>query len=147
VKVMGDVLLDKGFIAQGEVALTSAQIGGNLACGGGTFKNPEQKNLPKTGRALTADGANVAGGVYLDKDFTAQGQVRLPGAQIGGDLDCGCGRFESGTTVGQAGTSETQTLWKILSSAISKNRAITIEVPTDLRALQSYFAFSREVLF
>jgi hypothetical protein len=87
-KVKGNVFLTDGFSAEGEVRLLAAQIGGNLDCTGGTFKNP-------TGRALSADGANVRGDVFLSDGFTAEGEVRLLGAQIGGDLDCTGGRFKN----------------------------------------------------
>ena len=37
---------------------------------------------------LTADGAVIKGGVFLSHGFSAQGAIRLLGAQIGGNLDC-----------------------------------------------------------
>ena len=38
--VRDDVLLRYGFSAEGEVNLSQAQLGGNLECDGGRFKNP-----------------------------------------------------------------------------------------------------------
>jgi hypothetical protein len=86
--VQGSVFLNEKFSAEGEVRLLGAQIGGNLDCSGGTFKNPEKN-------ALSADGANVRGDVFLRKGFNAEGEVRLLVAQIGGDLDCDGGTFKN----------------------------------------------------
>jgi ribosomal protein L18 len=94
-KVTGGVLLRNGFAAQGMVRLFGSEIGGNLECDGGRFQNPAQANVAESGMALNAEGAKVARAVYLRNGFAAQGQVRLYGAQIGGDLECGLGSFES----------------------------------------------------
>ena len=79
-KTTGSVFLTKGFHAEGEVRLLGADIGGDLACTGATFKNPK-------GAALSADGLKTTGSVSL-KDIHAEGEVRLPGADIGGQLSC-----------------------------------------------------------
>ena len=42
---------------------------------------------------LTGDRLRVAGGLFLDDAFSATGEVRLLGAEIGGDLNCGKGSF------------------------------------------------------
>lgn len=44
-------------------------------------------------RAIKADGLDVKGNVSLRKGFDSEGEVRLLGAQIGGDLDCEGGTF------------------------------------------------------
>ena len=75
VKVVGSVFLCQGFTAEGEVRLVGAQIGGDLGCDGGSFKNPGDD-------ALSADGAHVGGSVFLNQGFAADGAVRLPGAKI-----------------------------------------------------------------
>jgi hypothetical protein len=93
--VSGNVFLREGFSAEGEVRLLGAQIGGNLECTGGTFKNPPQKGIEGSGKALAADRANVRGDVFLREGFSAEGEVRLLGAQIGGDLACMKGRFKN----------------------------------------------------
>ncbi|WP_127078673.1 hypothetical protein [Rhodomicrobium lacus] len=88
-RVAGSVFLncdgDRRFEAQGEVRFLGAEIGGVLVCSGATFSNPGDK-------ALSGDGAKVAGDVILscdgDRRFEAQGEVRLPGVEIGGNLDC-----------------------------------------------------------
>ena len=86
--VAGGVFLGDGFEAQGEVRLLGAEIGGDLACSGGTFSN-------KDGNALSAELMKVAGNVCLGDRFEAQGEVRLNGAEIGGNLDCSGGTFSN----------------------------------------------------
>ncbi len=88
IRVTGDVFLAEGFTVEGEVRLLGAQIGGDLDCGGGTFKNPGSN-------ALFADCARVTGSVFLNKGFTTEGEVRLLGAEIGGDLACRGGTIKN----------------------------------------------------
>jgi len=45
--------------------------------------------------ALRADGANITSSAFLDEGFSAEGQVRFPGARIGGQLVCSRGVFEN----------------------------------------------------
>src|SRR5205807_531883 len=47
------------------------------------------------GVALNADGLTVDGGMFCRKGFSATGEVRLPGAHIGGQLDCTDGHFSN----------------------------------------------------
>jgi hypothetical protein len=92
--VRGDMFLNDGFRAEGEVRLLGASIGGNLVCTGGTFHRPGKD-------ALSADAARVGGTVALDRDFEAkrdfraEGTVRLVGASIGGNLVCTEGTFRN----------------------------------------------------
>jgi hypothetical protein len=90
-KVTGDVFLDQGFNAEGEVRLPGATIGGNLEADGGTFKKPSGNALNPDGTknetALSADGINVSGDVFLSDDFVAEGEVRLLGAEVKGQLE------------------------------------------------------------
>ena len=84
----GNVNLNEGFSAEGEVRLLGANIGGNLNCADGKFHNPG-------GKALNADSLTAKGNVNLDNDFSAEGEVRLLGANIGGDLGCADGKFRN----------------------------------------------------
>ena len=84
--VTGDVNFRDGFSVSGELRLVGAEIGGDLACDGGSFTNTG-------GCALSASGLKVRGMVYLREGFIASGQVRLVGAEIGGDLVCSGGSF------------------------------------------------------
>lgn len=53
-------------------------------------------NLPasRTG-PLSFDGARIAGEVFLRNGFSASGEVRFVGAEIGGNLDCSNGTFSN----------------------------------------------------
>jgi hypothetical protein len=86
--VRGDFFLNNGFNAEGVVRLLGAEIGGDLDCRRGAFKNPGKD-------ALSADRADVEGGVFLSDGFSAEGKVRLLGAQIGGSLTCSRGTFKN----------------------------------------------------
>jgi hypothetical protein len=95
------VFLDEA-VTEGQVDFVHAKIGGRLVCAGGTFDYAGYREGDKP-RALNFDGAQIAGGVFLDlvpetdntpeKLFTARGAVYFHGATIGGDLVCRGGRF------------------------------------------------------
>jgi hypothetical protein len=95
------VFLDEA-VTEGQVDFVHAKIGGRLVCAGGTFDYAGYREGEKP-RALNFDGAQIAGGVFLDmvpktdstpeKLFTARGAVYFHGATIGGDLVCRGGRF------------------------------------------------------
>ena len=55
----GDVLMGRGFIAQGAVRLPGAIIGGDLDCGRGHFYNRWFKGKPLSGVALELDGTEI----------------------------------------------------------------------------------------
>jgi hypothetical protein len=95
IDVKGDVLLRKGFKANGEVRLLGAQIGRDLECDGGTFCNPPLKDVAGSGMALNADGIDVKGYVFLRTGFKACGEVRFLRAHIGRNLECDGGTFSS----------------------------------------------------
>jgi hypothetical protein len=84
----GYVDLGAGFCAQGETALVAAHIVGNLNMGGAVLSNPEVPSLPGPRAALACDRIIVEGGIFLNQGLLATGEIRLLGAQIGGDLDC-----------------------------------------------------------
>ena len=79
------------FKADGEVRLLGADVRGNLECIGATFKNPSKI-------ALNADRLKVGGNVFLrgavdsqgkaGAPFSAEGEVNLAVADIGGSLEC-----------------------------------------------------------
>jgi hypothetical protein len=75
-----------GHGGDGAVRLPGAHIGGQLACEGARLRND-------SGPALAADALQVGQDMHLRGGFTATGHggdgaVRLPGAHIGGQLDC-----------------------------------------------------------
>ena len=59
--------------------MLSAQIGDNLECDGGTFRNA-------SGKALNADRITVQGNVLLRNGFSADGEVRFANGVIKGTL-------------------------------------------------------------
>jgi sRNA-binding regulator protein Hfq len=103
-KVAGSVLLRNGFAAEGQVGLFGAEIEGNLECDGGKFQNPAKAGIAGSGIALDAPNAKVTGDVLLRSGFTAEGQVRLYGAEIEGTLDCNRGKFQNPANAGIVGS-------------------------------------------
>ncbi|WP_433476212.1 hypothetical protein ACQPZP_03690 [Spirillospora sp. CA-142024] len=70
----GDLDLD-GLTTDGPVTLEGARIGGRLSLVGARLSNPG-------GRALTADGLTVEQNMTCRDGFTAEGEIRLPGARL-----------------------------------------------------------------
>ncbi len=71
-------LRGKDFVAEGEVRLIGATIGGQLDCSGGAFRNA-------TGRAFDAEAAKISADVYL-QDGTFDGAIDFTRADITGSL-------------------------------------------------------------
>ena len=92
--VNGGVLLNNGFVAQGEVRLPHAKIHGQLECRGGIFNNPRSIKDPNA-YALNCDGISVERGIFLNDGFHAHGAVRFPGADIRGPFFCRAGLFSN----------------------------------------------------
>jgi len=94
----GNMLLDNDFSALGEVNLLGSKINGSFYCTSGEFNNPK-------GRALNCKKIVVERDVYFNKPqtdndecerpFKANGEVKLCGAQIGGELKCSGGIFNN----------------------------------------------------
>ena len=78
--VDGNLELNDGFTAGGEVNLLGAHISGHLVCSGATLASRERPAL--NGRRIT-----VGQSMICNARFTAFGEVRLRGAHILGDLD------------------------------------------------------------
>lgn len=116
VEIKGNVILSNGFQATSGVSLYGAIIGGTLDCQNGTFNGREVIELfhidafdsytgvelfyggpchIPSGVALLAQSAEIKGSVFLCNGFQATGRVLLQGAKIGGDLDCGMGKFRN----------------------------------------------------
>jgi hypothetical protein len=87
-----NVVLRYKTVVRGELRLAGARIGGLLGAQGAHLEN-------ENGMAFNGTGLKVRGDLSLSvrkkKRFHAHGQVVLSGAQIGGDLDCVHGRFDS----------------------------------------------------
>jgi hypothetical protein len=95
--VKGSLFFSDGFKANGEVRLLDAHVGGTFGCEGGGFTNLSREDLPGSSRALSADRIHVGGSVFLGRGVTAIGEVRLPRAEIGGQLACNEGDFQRAT--------------------------------------------------
>ncbi|MEI4234064.1 hypothetical protein [Roseovarius sp. D22-M7] len=85
-RVTGHVFLRK-VQADGEVSLSGAVIGGQLACAGARFSNAKEI-------ALEMQRAQVTGDVFLC-EVEAEGEVSLAGTKIGGQLVCEVARFSN----------------------------------------------------
>ena len=94
-EVKGGVTLRNGFRSEEQVRLHRAHVGRDLDCSNGTFINSGRSDPTSDGIALGADGAVFGGGIFLNKGFRADGQVRLSRVSIQGDLDCTNARFQS----------------------------------------------------
>lgn len=75
------------FNSDGGVDLSGADIGGQLDCTGGYFKE-----------GLNAVHLKTGAGVFLKEGFYSNGKVNLNEANIGGQLACFRGHFEEGLT-------------------------------------------------
>jgi hypothetical protein len=71
----------RGSSFSGEVRLLGAKIKGVLDCISAKLQVTE-------GNALSADAAEIGGGVFLRESFESSGTIRLLGAKIKGDLSC-----------------------------------------------------------
>ena len=76
----------------GQVRLLGAKLGGVLDCEGGKFRAEKDAN-GNPGAAIAADGLE-AQGVFLS-GAEVSGEVRLLGAELGGDLGCEGGKFRA----------------------------------------------------
>jgi hypothetical protein len=87
--VEGSVFLRDGFSAKGAVNAMGAKIDGTFDCGGGSFFGdvPILPDGTRTvGIAIGAGGAKIGDSVYLRDGFQAEGEVRLLGTEIAGNL-------------------------------------------------------------
>ena len=113
---VGQAIFLRGFTASGTgemgaVRLLGADAGITFECDGATLSN-------KSGPALLADGLQVGESVYLRNGFTATGAgeigaVRLLGAHIGTQLDCGRATLsnDSGTALDVEGVQVGQNMF------------------------------------
>jgi hypothetical protein len=87
-KITNNVALFDGFDSEGEVSFNWAEIGGDLNCESGGFRNEQ-------GHALDCIGAKITGGAFLSNGFISKGEVSFNGAEIGGELICNSGIFKN----------------------------------------------------
>lgn len=92
-RVGGDLHLDEGFIAQGELRLPGARIGGHLIASHAILTGGVDAAGVR-GDALLLDRTEIGGDLRLDQGFSAAGRVSLRRLQVGGDLDCSGAAFD-----------------------------------------------------
>lgn len=90
--IRGGLQLLEGVKLNGQARFQNAHIGGSFLCTGATLSAPARAGQRGIGPALELSQAAVENKLSLERSHV-QGEVRLLGAQIGGDLDC------SGATV------------------------------------------------
>lgn len=91
-KTKKSVYLNKDFLAEDEVRLLDANIGGSLYC-------EKSKFLCSSGLALNLDQSTIEGNVFLSDGFIANGAVQLSGSKIDGILDCEGGKFTESNNI------------------------------------------------
>jgi hypothetical protein len=112
--VSGYVFLRNGFRAEGAVNLLNAQIGSDLDCTNGSFSNPSPSGAQTHTIAIICDGTEIRGSAFLGEGFRAEGEVRLLGARIHGQLNCEGGTFDGGLTA--QGTTAAAVIWRKISN-------------------------------
>lgn len=136
INVKGGVSLRR-CVVNGAVRLLGAQIRGDLDCTGGTFTNPPQRDVAGSGVALSADGINVSGAVFISDGFIAKGEVRLLGAQIGGLLYCNGGTFTNPRREDVTGSGDALTALRItVKSWVSLESGFTADGTVSLHSAQ-----------
>ncbi len=78
--VTGNLMMNKGFAAEGVVHLINAQVGEEIDLKGAILSNPQ-------GHVLRAERLAVGDSMLCTKGFTARGAVSLADSKIGGSLD------------------------------------------------------------
>jgi len=79
--IRGDVVFTNGFQSSGEIRLLGTEIDGDLNCDGASL------SAMTDGRALSLDRAHIRGNVFF-LNSSSSATLSMPGAQIGGQLNC-----------------------------------------------------------
>jgi hypothetical protein len=91
INVSGNFHFETNCRASRQVRLIDATIGDELTFIGSHVEAGEDEGFV----ALAMDGVKVRGNLFLSDKFDSKGLVRLPGATIGGDVDCRGSTFAS----------------------------------------------------
>jgi len=153
----GNVYLRKGrspdrFMAEGQIIMLEAEIFGALDCEGGYFNNPRGMK-----HAISFDRSHIKGSVFFSEKneakqgFSSNGEVRLIGTRVEGDVHCAKGIFllpkDSKDTTGfhidmqRAKIGGTVFLESITTRAVSLNGA---EIGADLKCNEAKFVSIEE---
>jgi hypothetical protein len=89
-KAGDSVFLDQGFTAVGAIRLSGADIAGQLSCTGARLAGRDYNGSALVGDRMRVGGSVFLnrGSVFLDREFIADGAIRLSGADIAGQLSC-----------------------------------------------------------
>lgn len=90
IRIEGELFMQRGFVAMGEVRLFGARVGGRILCHSARLINPG-------GRALSLDLVKSSADIWLRKAIV-RGGISLKGAEVGGSLvieGCRLGRLRS----------------------------------------------------
>jgi hypothetical protein len=109
-KLEGSLFLRRGFRADSGIALAGAHIGSDLSLVGAKLLNQPRKGVRGKVKALRADRIVIGSSAFLRDKFSAEGDVELPEAQIGSDLDCSDATFH-GQVVASGATVKGRLLW------------------------------------
>jgi hypothetical protein len=91
--VAGDVALNAGCTVRLDVRLARSTIGRNLNLGRLQLRSSGERADMQVPQRLVADGASVAGDALLTDGFEADGDVRLVGLRVVGDLRASSARL------------------------------------------------------
>jgi hypothetical protein len=90
--VAGDIALNAGCTVRLDVRLARSTVGGDLNLGRLQLRSSDRTEM-QVPRRLVADGARVAGDALLTDGFEADGDVRLVGVRVVGDLRASAARL------------------------------------------------------
>lgn len=90
INISGDALFDNNIFVNGGLSLRGATINGKVRCSSGLFVAPNKKDP-----AINASRTTIAKSMLMNNDFCAQGEVRIIGTRIHGNLTCTGGSFIS----------------------------------------------------
>jgi hypothetical protein len=90
--IAGDLALNAGCTVRLDVRLPRATVGGDLNLGRLQLRSGEHASM-QVQRRLVADGAHVAGDALLTDGFESDGDVRLVGVHVVGDLRASAARL------------------------------------------------------
>lgn len=90
--VAGDVALNAGCTVRLDVRLARATVGGDLNLGRARLSSGDRSDM-QVPRRLIADGARVAGDALLTDGFESDGDVRLVGVRVVGDVRASSARL------------------------------------------------------
>ncbi|MEO1474289.1 MAG: hypothetical protein AAFS03_10230, partial [Pseudomonadota bacterium] len=95
--IKGNVFLQGKARFGGTVRLLGAEIGRDLDCFGSTFDGPDSD-----GDVFVADGLTIKGSVFLRGGASFEGNISLPGADIGGNLQLSASTFQGKVSLSRA---------------------------------------------